>query len=85
MEKAGQADEDGEWTFGQVLSLTTWVPIGIELISVYICKSFRLLSVYPFTLRQAVDATETTRLTIVRTIQTVPRRTCRGVYPNASR
>ncbi|ROV91073.1 hypothetical protein VMCG_09610 [Cytospora schulzeri] len=36
MRKAGEADEDDEWTFGQVLSLTTWVPIGIELISVYI-------------------------------------------------
>ncbi|ROV92126.1 hypothetical protein VSDG_07507 [Cytospora chrysosperma] len=34
--KAGEADEDDEWTFGQVLSLTTWIPIGIELISVYI-------------------------------------------------
>ncbi|ROV91924.1 hypothetical protein VPNG_09751 [Cytospora leucostoma] len=35
MTKAGEADQDGEWTFGQVLSLTTWVPIGIELLSVY--------------------------------------------------
>lgn len=38
MTKAGEADEDGEWSFGQVLSLTTWVPIGIELLSVYHCE-----------------------------------------------
>lgn len=36
--KAGDANEDNEWTFGQVLSLTTWIPIGIELLAVYICK-----------------------------------------------
>lgn len=36
--KAGSASEDNEWTFGQVLSLTTWIPIGIELLAVYICK-----------------------------------------------
>lgn len=36
--KAGSANEDNEWTFGQVLSLTTWIPIGIELLAVYICK-----------------------------------------------
>lgn len=28
--KAGRANEDNEWTFGQVLSLTTWIPIGID-------------------------------------------------------
>lgn len=36
--KAGSANEDNEWTFGQVLSLTTWIPIGIELLAVYICE-----------------------------------------------
>lgn len=43
MIKAGEADEDDDWTFGQVLSLTTWIPIGIELITVYICKYFALV------------------------------------------
>lgn len=41
--KAGSANEDNEWTFGQVLSLTTWIPIGIELLAVYICKCLILL------------------------------------------
>ncbi|KUI69428.1 hypothetical protein VM1G_04970 [Cytospora mali] len=36
MENAGESDKDGDWTFGQVLSLTTWIPIGVELLSVYI-------------------------------------------------
>ncbi|KAG6360890.1 hypothetical protein INS49_011958 [Diaporthe citri] len=45
--KAGSANEDNEWTFGQVLSLTTWIPIGIELLAVYIYdsnKSFQIIS-----------------------------------------
>lgn len=36
--KAGAADQDDEWTFGQVLSLVTWVPVGIDLVAIYICK-----------------------------------------------
>lgn len=36
--RAGSADEDSEWTFGQVLSLATWAPVGVELVTVYICK-----------------------------------------------
>lgn len=38
LSKAGSASEDNEWSFGQVLSLTTWIPIGVELLAVYICK-----------------------------------------------
>lgn len=52
--KAGSANEDNEWTFGQVLSLTTWIPIGIELLAVYICECLFQLPrwinhIYPFT------------------------------------
>lgn len=36
---AGPADQDSEWTFGQVLSLATWAPLGLELITVYLCRS----------------------------------------------
>lgn len=35
--RSGSADQDSEWTFGQVLSLATWAPVGVELITVYIC------------------------------------------------
>lgn len=52
MGKAGEADEDDEWTFGQVLSLTTWIPIGIELVSVYVCEYFPWLCVFIFILSQ---------------------------------
>lgn len=38
-ERAGSADQDSQWTFGQVLSLATWAPVGVELITVYICMS----------------------------------------------
>lgn len=43
--RAGSADEDSEWTFGQVLSLATWAPVGVELVTVYICKFGVLFSV----------------------------------------
>jgi len=35
---AGNSDEDGAWTFGQVLALGTWAPVLIDLFSVYMCK-----------------------------------------------
>lgn len=35
--RAGPADEDSEWTFGQVLSLATWAPVAVELINAYVC------------------------------------------------
>lgn len=46
--RAGPADQDSEWTFGQVLSLATWAPVGVELITVYLCGSLlpRLLNLY---------------------------------------
>ncbi len=31
---------DNEWTFGQVLALTTWAPVLVDLASVYLRKSF---------------------------------------------
>lgn len=37
--RAGSSDQDGEWTFGQVLSLVTWAPVVVELATVYLCKS----------------------------------------------
>lgn len=37
--KAGESDQDTEWTFGQVLSLVTWAPVALELITVYLCES----------------------------------------------
>lgn len=36
-QKAGESDQDTEWTFGQVLSLVTWAPVALELITVYLC------------------------------------------------
>lgn len=66
MEKTGKADQDDEWTFGQVLSLTTWIPIGIELLFVYICKRLSYSFIHqpcPFPL-QALR-TANTELTIV--------------------
>jgi hypothetical protein len=38
-QKAGESDQDTEWTFGQVLSLVTWAPVALELITVYLCES----------------------------------------------
>lgn len=35
--KAGSVDEANKWTFGQVLALVTFVPVGIDLVVVYIC------------------------------------------------
>lgn len=37
-QKAGESDQDAEWTFGQVLSLVTWAPVALELITVYLCE-----------------------------------------------
>lgn len=37
--KAGDSDGDTSWSFGQVLSLATWVPVGVDLVAVYICES----------------------------------------------
>ncbi|KAF3761398.1 hypothetical protein M406DRAFT_333461 [Cryphonectria parasitica EP155] len=34
--KSGGTDGDNEWTFGQVLALVTWIPVGIDLSVVYI-------------------------------------------------
>lgn len=39
-QKAGESDQDTEWTFGQVLSLVTWAPVALELITVYLCEYF---------------------------------------------
>lgn len=39
-QKAGESDQDAEWTFGQVLSLVTWAPVALELITIYLCESF---------------------------------------------
>lgn len=41
--KANSADKDNQWMFGQVLALATFVPVGIDLVVVYICE-FRALS-----------------------------------------
>lgn len=32
-------DGDNDWTFGQVLAVAQWVPVGIDLVVVYICES----------------------------------------------
>lgn len=36
--KAAGSDQDSEWSFGQVLTLVTWIPIFIDLAVFYICK-----------------------------------------------
>lgn len=36
--RAGDSDQDGEWTFGRVLSLATWAPVAVELANVYLCE-----------------------------------------------
>lgn len=36
--RADSADQDNQWMFGQVLALATFVPVGIDLVVVYICK-----------------------------------------------
>ncbi|KAI7775418.1 hypothetical protein LA080_006841 [Diaporthe eres] len=38
-QKAGESDQDTEWTFGQVLSLVTWAPVALELITVYLYET----------------------------------------------
>lgn len=43
-QKAGESDQDTEWTFGQVLSLVTWAPVALELITVYLCKLLFLVT-----------------------------------------
>ena len=35
---ASQTSLDGKWTFGQVLSLFTWVPVVIEWLLIFSCK-----------------------------------------------
>lgn len=39
----GSSNQDGQWSFGQMLALATWVPVAIDLISIYICKWTYLL------------------------------------------
>lgn len=41
--KAGSADEANKWLFGQVLALVTFVPVGIDLVVVYICTCSSLV------------------------------------------
>lgn len=36
--RAGSADQANQWLFGQVLALVTFVPVGIDLVVVYICE-----------------------------------------------
>lgn len=36
--KMSGSDGDNDWTFGQVLALAQWVPVGIDLVVVYICE-----------------------------------------------
>ena len=36
-QSAGNSDEDSKWTFGQVLSLATWAPVAVDLISIWLC------------------------------------------------
>lgn len=36
--KAAGSDQDSEWSFGQVLTLVTWIPIFVDLAVFYICK-----------------------------------------------
>lgn len=43
--RAGAADEANKWTLGQVLALVTFVPVGIDLVVVYICAFLSLCSV----------------------------------------
>ncbi|KUI53129.1 hypothetical protein VP1G_00371 [Cytospora mali] len=59
MKKAGEADQDGDWTFGQVLSLTTWIPIGIELLSVYIYGAHKGVEKSLSTRYRVVDRNDT--------------------------
>jgi hypothetical protein len=33
------SSDDGDWTFGQVLALATWVPVIVQLLSITFCKS----------------------------------------------
>ena len=37
-ERTGPAEQDGKWTFGQVLALATWVPVLVDLVAIGICK-----------------------------------------------
>lgn len=37
----GSSNKDSEWSFGQVLALTTWVPVAVDLTTIYLCK-FRI-------------------------------------------
>lgn len=36
--KAAGSDQDSEWSFGQVLTLVTWIPIFFDMAVFYICK-----------------------------------------------
>ncbi|KAL2272715.1 hypothetical protein FJTKL_06227 [Diaporthe vaccinii] len=60
--KAGSASEDTEWTFGQVLSLTTWIPIGIELLAVYIYDSNRSFQIMIPSQYQGMERIDTERI-----------------------
>ena len=34
----GGNNKDGQWTFGQVLALATWLPVAVDLASIIICE-----------------------------------------------
>ena len=38
MRVAGSSNKDMEWTFGQVISLATWVPVFVEWAYIFYCK-----------------------------------------------
>lgn len=46
--RAGDSDQDGEWTFGQVLSLATWAPVAVELANVYLCEYCAFVLLFSF-------------------------------------
>jgi hypothetical protein len=44
-ELAGNAsNENSKWTFGQIMSLATWIPVVVEIASVILCEYLPVLS-----------------------------------------
>jgi hypothetical protein len=38
LSRAGSSDSQNDWSFGQVLSLATWVPVAAEFCYIFLCK-----------------------------------------------
>lgn len=46
IETARGADKANEWTFGQVLTLATWVPVVLEWLYIFICAASPILHIF---------------------------------------